>query len=177
MLTTLTLITLLLAPYLTGTVAHQRRPSNRFQLTAISAAKRQSRLECWQLSRPEFVSNSTNEDISGVNIELLGPIDNVAIVIVPPEIDVGEHRDRVEYVAVLTGLLHISIPNTTQELWLGPGQTKLMLATDTSLVSDLGHESTFPTSQQTTAVQIQPVGGVVPDHVVLYDGPCRLGSS
>ncbi|KAI9830192.1 MAG: hypothetical protein M1826_004994 [Phylliscum demangeonii] len=92
-------------------------------------------------------------------------METAAIGVFSGPFDAGIQRSHVQYIAVLDGLVHITIPNSTQELWLGPGQTPLFLATDTILISDNGHDTIFPTRQQTTSLQIQPAGDSVP--------PCR----
>ncbi|KAI9834168.1 MAG: hypothetical protein M1826_005279 [Phylliscum demangeonii] len=166
-------IVLLLAPYIIGAVA---RPYNYFQITAITACNRQSKLECWQLSSPIFVSNTSTEDIAGGQFQSLGPVEGSTYGVVPPRFESGNHVDRVEFLAILSGLAHITIANSTDEVWIGPGYEDFILTTDTSNISDIGHDVTFPTDQPTTSLQVQPAGGVVPDHIVLHQGPCIVGA-
>ena len=49
----------------------------------------------------------------------------------------------------------------------------MIIAADTSNVSQKGHNTDYPSDQETTAIQIPIHGGVVPEHTVLHAGPCK----
>ncbi|KAI9834670.1 MAG: hypothetical protein M1826_000072 [Phylliscum demangeonii] len=165
----LVLIVLLLAPFLLITIA--QAPSY-LRLTALSAAKRQSTLECWQLTRPFLVSSTAG--ISGAAVAQLGATESASYGVLPAHFDGGLHRAPVvQYVVILSGVAHITIPNSTQEVWIRPGKTGLLIAADTANVSDTGHYTVYPGNQPTIALQVQTAGGAVPEHVVLHEGACH----
>ncbi|KAI9832710.1 MAG: hypothetical protein M1826_001268 [Phylliscum demangeonii] len=168
---TFALVALLLAPQVLSAAAPKPK---YFQITAIGAVNRKSRLQCWQLSTPFFVSNATTEDLVGADFEFLGPMDNATYGVVPANYESAAHRDHVEYLAVLSGLAQITIPGTAQSVAVGPGGTDFIIAADTSAVSDTGHATAYPSSNKTTVLAVQPKGGAVPDHTVVHDGPCKV---
>jgi hypothetical protein len=81
------------------------------------------------------------------------------------------------YVAFLTGLAHVTLPNTPisskTEAWVQGGKYGLILAVDTFTVSTLGHATEYPGDADTVALQIPLKDGIVPTHTVLYEGPCQ----
>jgi hypothetical protein len=84
------------------------------------------------------------------------------------------------WVIFLTGLAHITLPNTTSssttsktdEAWITGGKYGAILALDTPDVSVWGHITKYPSDQETVALQIPLKEGEVPGHVVLYEGGC-----
>lgn len=77
---------------------------------------------------------------------------------------------------VISGLVHIQLPNSTTEAWIQGGKYGFILAADTVEVSKLGHITEFPGGDDTVIAQFPVTGGQVPGHVVLYEGPCTAGS-
>ena len=77
---------------------------------------------------------------------------------------------------VISGLVHISLPNSTTEAWIQGGKYGFILAADTKAVSKSGHITEFPGGDDTVIAQFPITGGELPAHVVLYEGPCGLGS-
>lgn len=76
------------------------------------------------------------------------------------------------WVLFLTGLAHITLPNSTTSARVIGGKYGTILALDTVDVSVLGHVTTYPSAGETVAVQV-PLGEEgVPGHVVLYEGGC-----
>ena len=79
------------------------------------------------------------------------------------------------YVVFLSGLAHITLPNTTAsattEAWIQGGKFGLLMAVDTANVSEFGHITEYPGDADTVSLQV-PLKGAVPKHKVLYDGPC-----
>lgn len=87
------------------------------------------------------------------------------------------------WVIFLTGLAHITLPNTTTtsktEAWITGGKYGSILALDTPDVSTWGHITKYPSDQETVGLQIplreeegEGGGVVLPGHVVLYEGGC-----
>ena len=83
-----------------------------------------------------------------------------------------DHQRYIRWVVFLSGLAHITLPNSTTEAWVEGGKNGVILALDTVDVSAFGHFTTYPSQERTTAVQI-PLGEKgVPGHWVLHEGPC-----
>jgi len=76
----------------------------------------------------------------------------------------------------MSGLVHITLPNSTDSAWIQGGKYGFILAADTTEVSKWGHITEFPGGDETVIAQFPLVGGVVPEHVKLYDGACGVGS-
>lgn len=79
------------------------------------------------------------------------------------------------WVVFLSGLAHITLPNGTDEAWVRGGRNGMILAVDTASVSTFGHNTTYPSKENTIALQIPVEGGVMPNHTVLHGGPCAHG--
>ncbi|MCJ1263281.1 hypothetical protein MMC22_003151 [Lobaria immixta] len=141
-------------------------------LTAISATNGESTLECWQLS--DQFTMSSQAGTAGTAIKQLGNVTNATYTILPAKFDGGAHRaPAVQYVAFLSGLAHVTLPNSTHEAWIHGGKRGLILVADTAAVSVKGHITVYPSDQETVALQIPTAGGQVPSHRVLYEGACR----
>lgn len=80
---------------------------------------------------------------------------------------------QLRYVAFLSGLAHITIPNSTQEAWIPGGRNGLIIAADTAAVSKEGHYTEYPSKKESIVLTIPTAGGKVPEHRVLHDGPCQ----
>ncbi|MCJ1363973.1 hypothetical protein MMC16_003082 [Acarospora aff. strigata] len=140
-------------------------------LTAISTTNGESTLECWQLSDPFTVSNQAGT--TGTAVQQLGNVANASYVVLPARFDGGLHNaPAVQYVAFLSGLAHITLPNSNQEAWVRGGRNGLLIAADTAAVSKEGHITEYPSNTETTALQIPIAEGTLPEHKVLYAGPC-----
>jgi hypothetical protein len=75
---------------------------------------------------------------------------------------------------VMSGLVHIRLPTFNNEAWIQGGKYGFIIAADTKNVSETGHITDFPGAADTVIAQFPLKGGVLPDHEVLYDGPCKL---
>ena len=77
-------------------------------------------------------------------------------------------------VAFLSGTIHITLPSDpSSEAWLQGGINGVILALDTT---GSGHNTSYPAGVETRALQIPFDDGFVPEHAVLYDGPCKIRS-
>ena len=74
--------------------------------------------------------------------------------------------------AFVSGLAHITIPNSTQQVWVRGGKHGLIIAADTAAVSTYGHITGYPSDQETVALQIPTAGGKAPEHRVLHESAC-----
>ncbi|KAJ5779296.1 hypothetical protein N7457_007016 [Penicillium paradoxum] len=145
--------------------------SSTFNVTVISARHNRSTLECWAL-KSEF-ETSDQPGIAGSALLDMGVIGgNASFTALPAGFDGGRHNaPALQWVIFLSGLAHITLPLSTTEAWVQGGKNGAILALDTADVSELGHFTTYPSQERTTAVQI-PLGKGVPAHRVLHEGPC-----
>jgi hypothetical protein len=76
------------------------------------------------------------------------------------------------WVAFLSGLAHVTLPNSNVDVLIPGGENGLIFAADTAARSTQGHSTNYPSNQETRVLQI-PTNGGIPNHNVLYSGPCR----
>ncbi|KAJ5369816.1 uncharacterized protein N7496_005908 [Penicillium cataractarum] len=150
--------------------------ANTLNITVINAQNNSSTLECWALE-PGF-QTSSQAGTTGTQALNLGPAGgagtNATYTVLPAGFDGGRHNAPAkQWVIFISGLAHITLPNSTTEAWIAGGKYGAILALDTVDVSGLGHITRYPSAEETVAIQV-PLGegGVLPDHEVLYEGGC-----
>jgi hypothetical protein len=74
----------------------------------------------------------------------------------------------------MSGLVHITLPDSDVEAWVQAGKYGILIAADLKNVSKTGHITEFPGGADTVIAQFGFTGGKIPEHVVLYDGPCSF---
>ncbi len=74
-------------------------------------------------------------------------------------------------VVFLSGVAHVTLPFGTDDAFVVGGSDGLILAVD---VTGSGHNTSYPSNQQTRALQIPFTNGIIPPHVVLNAGPCNV---
>ncbi|KAK3689954.1 hypothetical protein B0T22DRAFT_481137 [Podospora appendiculata] len=118
-------------------------------ITAIGAAngEPESTLECWQFS--PFASSSTPGTVGALNL-FMGDMANTTYTVLPPRLDGGWYNAPAPH----TGLIHIILPNGTDEAWIHGGRHGLIIAADTRDVSAHGHRTRYPGNAATTALQV-----------------------
>lgn len=177
-------------------------------ITAITTHNNASIFQCWQFLEPMHypppsTSPSSSPDqqlplrlpLSSTNITNTNstsqPLDPPLYQTLPPNYTVGLHTaPTLQYVFVLSGLVHLYLPNTItttftnntgvpnetmvpenteNEVWMvgGRGRYGVILATD---VKGEGHVTEMPGAEWTVTVQVPILG--VPDYRVLYEGGC-----
>ncbi|KAI0050476.1 hypothetical protein FA95DRAFT_1581180 [Auriscalpium vulgare] len=140
-------------------------------VTAIAARNGSSVFECWALN-PGFVQ-STQSGTVGAQLLQMGNLANASFSILPANFTGGLHNaPAVQWVSFVSGLAHVTLPNSTAEAWVVGGPHGLIVATDTAAVSTYGHISVYPSFEETRTLQIPTAGGAIPGHTVLHDGPC-----
>jgi hypothetical protein len=72
---------------------------------------------------------------------------------------------------LLSGLLHVTVANTSQDVYIRGGKYGTVFVADTAEVSRTGHHSFFP--EDSVMVRLPTEGGKIPEHTVLYTGPCK----
>ncbi|KAI0280680.1 hypothetical protein BGY98DRAFT_914353 [Russula aff. rugulosa BPL654] len=145
-------------------------PPTFLNITAISAQNGLSILQCWQIL-PGFTTSS-QAGTTGASILQLGNLANMSYSVLPPKFNAGLHNAPTpQWVAFLSGLAHITLPNSTVDACVRGGKDGFIFAADTAAVSG-GHLTNYPSNSETVALQI-PTGGTIPQHNVLYSGPCK----
>lgn len=81
-----------------------------------------------------------------------------------------EFGEKNRYVYFTSGFAVVSIPNSTASVRIKGGRDGLIIAADT--VGE-GHVTKYPSNEETVALLVPTLGGVVPKHSVLYEGGCR----
>ncbi|OQE25117.1 hypothetical protein PENSTE_c006G06752 [Penicillium steckii] len=164
----------ILAPFLASFALASAETLN---VTVLGAHNNKSTLECWAL-QPGFQTSNT-AGTSGTEVLNLGPVGgsqagNSSYSVLPAEFDGGRHNaPALQWVIFLSGLAHITLPNSTTEAWIPGGKNGAILALDTADVSTLGHITKYPSKESTVALQI-PLGEEgVPAHRVLHAGGCK----
>jgi hypothetical protein len=72
---------------------------------------------------------------------------------------------------MLSGLLHVTVANTTQDVYIRGGKYGTVFVADTAEVSRTGHHSFFP--EDSSMVRLPTADGKIPAHTILYGGPCK----
>jgi hypothetical protein len=72
---------------------------------------------------------------------------------------------------LLSGLLHVTIANSTQDVYVRGGKYGTVFVADTAAISRTGHHSFFP--EDSVMVRLPTDDGKIPEHSVLYTGPCK----
>lgn len=139
-------------------------------LTTLTSSKGLSVFECWQL-QPGFASSSQKGTV-GAEIMQLGGLANASYSIIPANFSAGLHNaPNVQYVIFMSGVAHITFPSSNASAVIRGGTpASILLAVDTDTT---GHITTYPSDEQTIALQIPTAGGIVPNHTVLHSGACK----
>ncbi|KIJ55667.1 hypothetical protein M422DRAFT_41598 [Sphaerobolus stellatus SS14] len=128
-----------------------------------------SAFECWKIG-PEFIISEQAGTV-GARIQELGDMKGATLVFFNKMsfTYAGLHpAPAPQWVTFLAGGGYVTLPATGDRLWIKNGD--LIIAKDTSIVSTIGHESTwFP---GTVALQLPFYNGIV-NHTVLHSGTCR----
>jgi len=178
----------LAAPSL-GQLNEQTTPT--LNLTAIGASHGESTLECWQLDSP--FKTSTGAGTSGALGLFLGDLSNATYTVLPGRFDGGLHTaparqyantptptrsvradtDTSRFVLFTTGLIHITLPNGTDEAWIQGGKYGLIIAADTADVSTHGHRTQYPSAADTIGIQFPIQSGSDFKYKRLHRGACH----
>ncbi|KAJ5908830.1 hypothetical protein N7495_001512 [Penicillium taxi] len=151
--------------------------TNTLNVTVLTAHNNISTLECWALK--SGFKTSTEAGTIGSKSLNLGILDgtnggNSTYTVLPANYSGGRHNAPTkQWVIFLSGLAHITLPNSTTEAWVSGGRNGAILALDTADTSYLGHISDYPSQEETVSLEI-PLGEEgVPPHRVLNQGACQ----
>lgn len=76
----------------------------------------------------------------------------------------------------MSGLIHVTLPVpatgnvSLDQAWTVGGANGILFAADTT---GLGHITTYPSDEATVSLQIRFPGEGIPQHTVVYTGPCH----
>ncbi|KAI1661362.1 hypothetical protein F4813DRAFT_399331 [Daldinia decipiens] len=114
----------------------------------------------------------------GMDVLRMGDIANASYYSIPPRFDSGRHPGPAkQYIWLISGLMHVYLPNATGEVIVHGGRYGLMYVDDRADVSIWGHRTTFPGDDETILLMIPVRDGINPPHSVLHDGPCNIGAA
>ncbi|SMR54497.1 unnamed protein product [Zymoseptoria tritici ST99CH_3D1] len=148
----------------------QETSNSALNITAITASNNVSTLECWGLEN--FAVSTTPGTVGALSV-YLGEASNVSYTVIPPRTNAGLHRaPAAQFVTFLSGLVHITLPNCTDDAWVIGGKYGLIFAEDTADVSVYGHGTEYPANEDTVALQVPLAPGVELNHTVLHRGGC-----
>ena len=142
-------------------------------ITAIvTNAQNNSAFQCWSLNTPFLAATSSAPGAASFPFFNLGSFDNGGYLVTPPYSNQGVHTAaKPQLVHAISGLLVISVPNDEEQepIQLLGGPSGLLLALDTE---GTGHETAQPSDEYSMGFVLPFKDGIVPEHVVLKDGPC-----
>jgi len=124
-------------------------------------------LQCWRFTMP-FTSYPT----IGMALKL-ADISNITYVVLPPRSIEGLHNPPHPMLFVLlSGMAHVILPQNLSDpgLWIQHDVNPLIVAADSE---GFGHVTEYPGNVETVALQLPFKNGVIPEHEVLHDGPCK----
>ncbi|OIW26340.1 hypothetical protein CONLIGDRAFT_683328 [Coniochaeta ligniaria NRRL 30616] len=164
-------LTLLQVAMLLGSALAQfNQTATYLNLTAISARDGESILECWEVGP---IIKSSVPGTSGASSLFFGETTNATYTIIPPRFDGGLHTaPAVQLVFFVAGLIHVSLPNRTDEAWVQGGKYGLIIAADTANISTHGHRTQYPGNEATVALQV-PFASTGLKYGVLHRGACN----
>lgn len=74
------------------------------------------------------------------------------------------------FFVLLSGLAHVVLPESDDELWIMEGVNGLMIAAD---IIGQGHITEYPSDKSSVALQIPFRNGKMPDHSIVHQGVCK----
>lgn len=191
----------LLTLFAVSSIAFAATPRQLIATAIVTTKQNVSGLECWEFSSP--FTTSTAAGTSGASSLNLANVSNIVYTVLPPRFNGGVHNapaaqvrlprrsflwnwstssftfnescikcaDMTSQLVVFTsGLAHITLPSSSDEAWVLGGANGLIVAVDTT---GTGHVTVYPSDEYTIGLQIPFEGGEVPDHTVLWSGPCN----
>ncbi|KAH8885831.1 hypothetical protein GQ53DRAFT_728421 [Thozetella sp. PMI_491] len=161
-----TLQTLVLTLGLTAAAA------TRLNVTAINAYHGVSVFECWQLYGPFSVS--TQPGLQGSTMLQLGDVSNITYNVVSAGLDGGWHNaPHPQWVFAMAGSAYITVPGSSQGLYITGGAFGILFAADTADISKNGHRSQYVGVDDTVVIQVPTSDGKIPEHTILHYGICH----
>ncbi|KAK6078124.1 small secreted protein [Seiridium cupressi] len=137
-------------------------------VTAVTHAKGESVLQCWQLPYPFGISNAPG--VANGSYAVIGEVANTTLTVIPANSDGGRHYADSQWVYFITGLAHITLPNSSDEAWINGGKYGLLWAGDPSKFSKHGHSTFY--HEQSVTLALMTEGGKEPKHEVVRQGAC-----
>ncbi|KAI9740277.1 MAG: hypothetical protein M1834_004855 [Cirrosporium novae-zelandiae] len=152
--------------------------SNESSLVAtalVTNSQNHTAIECWKFTPPFTASSSSGT--SGALTFNFEDLANATYTVIPGRFNGGQHNaPHPQLVAFFSGMAHITLPDSSDssdEAWILGGANGLIVAVDTT---GSGHITTYPSDEQTIALQIAFAGEAIPPHTVLKTGACEVSS-
>ncbi|KAI1459036.1 hypothetical protein F4805DRAFT_456117 [Annulohypoxylon moriforme] len=155
----------LLATLLLG-VTH----ASYLNLTALTGRNNVSVIECWQLKSPLVEASPP-----GARQLDMGGLESATYAVSTGNLDFGLHNAPCkQWVWIMSGVMEFSLPNGTDTARVYGGNHGLVFADDTKDISGWGHQTIFYGEGESVGVFLPTKDNVVPEHTVLYSGPCTV---
>ncbi|KAI4819833.1 hypothetical protein E4T44_10383, partial [Aureobasidium sp. EXF-8845] len=138
--------------------------AQNLNVSTLAVQNGSSVLECWSLGSPTSGAGAQNYPLGDFSKAFIGAI--------PPHTYIGQAwPSSIQYSMILQGLVHFSLPNSKDEIYIQPGPLSVLLVIDQRNVSISGHITEFPGEETTLIAQFPITGNQVPAHTVLHSGP------
>jgi len=106
--------------------------------------------QCWQFASP--FNSSSVPGIAGSLALNLDISKELTYTVIPPNFDGGLHNAPVlQYVFFISGLAHIALPGSNEEIYVLGGENGLIIANDTT---GKGHITRYPSKEITVALTV-----------------------
>ncbi|KAF1985907.1 hypothetical protein K402DRAFT_356312 [Aulographum hederae CBS 113979] len=137
----------------------------------VTTPQNTSAFECWKFTTP-LASSATGGTVGAQVLSFESLANRATYTLLPARFDGGVHNaPSVQLVIFLSGVIHLTLPNSTAETWVIGGANGMIVAAD---VTGTGHRTVYPTDETTVAIQVPFEGGVgeLPAYEVAGEGPC-----
>ncbi|RSL38168.1 hypothetical protein CEP53_015112, partial [Fusarium sp. AF-6] len=122
-----------------------------------------------------LLQESSQDGLAGSSALFLGDLINATYTVTPSGVEGTLHNAPLpQFVLVLSGVAHVTLPNSTDEVWIHGGRDSLIIAVDTAEVSAHGHLTAFPGPDPTVMMQIPFRGWSSLRPTTLHLGPCQV---
>jgi hypothetical protein len=142
------------------------RDDTFLSLTAVTSDEHdtKARIECWQFKQPFIKYPTVGKALH------LADLSNVTYVVLPPYSKEGLHHPPAPMLFVLvTGAAHVTIPDSSDELWITEQGDQVVIAND---IHGIGHDTEYPLNRDTVALQLPFKDAKVPEYRMLHMGSC-----
>ncbi|KZT23138.1 hypothetical protein NEOLEDRAFT_1137014 [Neolentinus lepideus HHB14362 ss-1] len=147
--------------------------SHRRELSVLTTRDTISSFECWSLTPSNALSTAPGLSGAMSLTHEMGHFANVTYQVGYPRSG-ADHQTHVPHFSMyLSGHAEIIVPNGDKAI-INSGGNRVILVLDTMETSSTGHFVEYPSHEETVCMNIPTKDGQIPEHRVLYDGPCTM---
>ncbi|KZT22948.1 hypothetical protein NEOLEDRAFT_1070454 [Neolentinus lepideus HHB14362 ss-1] len=140
-------------------------------LSVLTTRDTISSFECWSLTPTNALSSAPGLSGAMSLAHEMGHFANVTYQIGYPYSSADHHTHAPHFAMYLSGHAEIIVPNGDKVI-VNSGGNRVILVMDTMENSSTGHS--YPSHEETISMMIPTKDGQIPEHRVLYDGPCTM---